>query len=214
MARYIVERSYARGTYLWHAGDPAQSAYLILAGEVTASRVGPDGNEYVVEVYLGGDVMGQLPMFDERPVRLLHAMAAAETRSLVFPLVELRHLVEEQPRLLLPMVATYSRWIRQRDSQASETAFQNLSGKVACKLLELLSLTSTSAGAPIPIDLPQARLAAMLGASRENVNRALMQLVARGEVLRRGRRLVIPHPEELARRYSWVSPADPVLGPR
>ena len=88
------------------------------------------------------------------------------------------------------MVAAYSRWVRQRDATASETAFQNLTGKVACKLLELQAVTQTPHGSPIPIDLPQARLAAMLGASREHVNRALGGLVASGEVRRLGRQLL------------------------
>jgi CRP/FNR family cyclic AMP-dependent transcriptional regulator len=214
LARHIVERSYPRATYLWHAGDTAESVYLILAGEISTSRLGPDGNEYIVEVYISGDVMGQLPLLDERPTRLLHAMAVAPTRCLVFPLAQLRRLIEDRPRLMVPMLATYSRWIRQRDAQASETAFQNLSGRVASKLLELSSLTATPPGKTIPIDLPQGRLAGMLGASRENVNRALARLVARGEVQRRGRQLLIPDPNELARRYSWATPADPVLTPR
>ena len=73
------ERSYSRGEYLWHAGDNALWVYLILSGEITTARVGPDGEEYVVEVYLAHDVVGQLPMLDDKPVRLLHAMAAAAT---------------------------------------------------------------------------------------------------------------------------------------
>lgn len=210
----MVVRDFARGTYLWHEGDAATSVFLILTGEIATSRVGPDGNEYTVEVVVAGDVIGQLPLFDKRPIRLLHAVAVAPTRCLVFPLEELRRLVEGQPRLLLPMVATYSRWLRHRDAMASESAFQDLCGKVACKLLELQAVTSAPRGAPIPIDLPQARLAAMLGASRENVNRALSRLIARGEVRRLGRQLLIPDPDELARRYSWASSGGPVLTPR
>jgi hypothetical protein len=43
----------------------------------------------------------------------------------------------------------------------------------ACKLLELHILTGTRNGAPIALEVPQGRLAGTLGASRENVNRAL-----------------------------------------
>ncbi len=204
LARHIIEREFARGTYLWHQGDPATSAFLIVAGEVTAARVGPDGEEYVVEVFLAGDIMGQLPLFDERPGRLMHAKAAVPTRCLVIPLDALRRLVEERPQLLLPMVIAYSRWLRQRDATASETAFRNLSGKIACKLLELQALTGTQRDTAIPIDLPQARLAGMVGASRENVNRALARLVARGEVRKLGRQLQIVDPDEFANRYSWA----------
>jgi CRP-like cAMP-binding protein len=151
-------------------------------------------------------------MFDDPPVRLLDGTAVVETRCLVFPLIELRKLVELRPRLLLPMVAAYAQWIRLRDAHASEGAFQSLAAKLACKLLELHILTGTRNGSPIALQLPQGRLAAMLGASRENVNRALARLLERGEVVRSGKQLVITDPDELMRRYSWaVSSNDPVL---
>jgi CRP-like cAMP-binding protein len=205
---HVRLRTFSRGEYLWHAGDPALAVHLILAGEITTARVGPDGEEYVLEVYLAHDIVGQLPMLDDQPIRLLHAMAAAPTSCLVFPLVELRRLVEAKPQLLLPLTATYSQWIRLRDAQASEGAFQNLAARVACKLLELHVLTHTRAGDPIALELPQGRLAGMLGASRENVNRALVRLLDRGEVVRSGRRLTITDPDELLRRYSWAAPSN------
>ena len=206
------ERSYSRGEYLWHAGDHALWVYLILSGEITTARVGPDGEEYVVEVYLAHDVVGQLPLLDDIPLRLLHGMPAAATSCLAFPLIELRRLVELKPHLLLPMVATYSQWIRLRDAHTSEAAFQNLAAKVACKLLELHFLTNARAGDPIALDLPQGRLAGMLGASRENVNRALARLLDGGEVVRSGRHLTITDPDDLMRRYSWAAPSnDPVF---
>jgi CRP-like cAMP-binding protein len=209
---HIRERAYARGEYIWHAGDPAASVFLIRSGEVSTSRVGPDGDEYVVEVFLAHDMFGQLPLFDDQPIRLLHAMATTATSCLAFPLVELRRLVELRPRLLLPVAATYATWIRLRDAHVSESAFQNLAAKVACKLLELHILTRTRSGAPIALELSQGRLAGMLGASRENVNRALAQLLDRGEVVRSGRSLVISDPDELMRRYSWAAPStDSVL---
>jgi CRP/FNR family transcriptional regulator len=212
LVRHFAQRTYSRGEYLWRAGELAVSAFLILSGEVATSRVGPDGEEYVVEVHLTHDIVGQLPMFEDRPIRLLDAVAAAPTRCLLFPLQELRRLVEQRPRLLIPMVATYAQWIRLRDAHITEAAFQSLSAKVACKLLELHILTGTPGGTPIALELPQGRLATMLGASRENVNRALARLVDLGEISYSGRRLVITNPDELMRRYSWaVSSTDPVL---
>jgi CRP-like cAMP-binding protein len=209
---HIRERTFAPGEYLWRAGDPAVSVFLVLSGEVATSRPGPDGEEYVVEVVLAHDIVGQLPMFDDPPLRLLDGIAAAETRCLVFPLVDLRSLVERRPRLLLPMVAAYAQWIRLRDAHTTEGAFQSLAARLACKLLELHILTGTPNGAPIALQLPQGKLAAMLGASRENVNRALGRLLERGEVVRSGKHIVITDPDQLMRRYSWaVSSNDPVL---
>jgi len=87
---------------------------------------------------------------------------------------------------------------------ASESAFQNLAGRVACKLVELGSRYGEPGpdGVRIPIRLTQETVANMLGASRENVSRALARLARQGEVRHQHGVLVIPRLDELAERYS------------
>ncbi len=87
---------------------------------------------------------------------------------------------------------------------ASEAAFQNLAGRVACKLVELGSRYGEAGpgGVRIPIRLTQETVANMLGASRENVSRALARLARQGEVRHQRGVLVIPRLDELAERYS------------
>jgi len=54
----------------------------------------------------------------------------------------------------------------------------------------------------------QHELAAMVGASRESVNRALQRLLNNGDVVRRGGELVIPDVDKLRTRYAWSAPED------
>jgi hypothetical protein len=46
----------------------------------------------------------------------------------------------------------------------------------------------------------------MVGASRENVNRALSRLVRLGDIRRNGSMIIIPKLDELRARYSWLVP--------
>lgn len=207
-------RRFAKGDYLFHDGDSAEAMWVIVEGEVQVSRVGPRGEDFVLESYFAGDALGQLPLFDAAPVRVMDAKAATATECLVVRRDALVAHLAAHPRLLLLMVGTYSRWIRQRDLNASEMAFQNLTGKVACKLLELLHLHDESTGGQavgIGLDLRQHELAAMVGGSRENVNRALQRLLKDGEVRRDGRRWSVTDPARLRERYTWSAPAEWVV---
>jgi len=113
-------------------------------------------------------------------------------------------LLRSKPNLMACVLAVYSNWIRTRDMHASESAFQNLAGRVACKLVELGSRYGEPGpdGVRIPIRLTQETVANMLGASRENVSRALARLARQGEVRHQRGVLVIPRLDELAERYS------------
>lgn len=200
-------QKYGRGELLFNAGDPANNMYLVLAGEVALSRLGPDGEEYVVEVFVAGDVMGALHFFEHSPTRILDARASEMTSCWIAPRHEVMRLLETNPKLMLLMLRTYSRWILQRDLRAADGAFRNLTSRVATRLLQLSEQYGepTVNGVRIKLRLTETVLANMLGASRENVSRAITQLQRTGDVRREAGFLVLPHPDDTRDRYSWVT---------
>src|SRR5947209_446630 len=89
-----VTRNYGRGELIFATGDPADAMYLVLSGGVMASRLGPDGDEYVVELFVPGDVMGPLHFFEPTPVRILDARAAEQTSCWIVPRGDFIRLLE------------------------------------------------------------------------------------------------------------------------
>jgi CRP-like cAMP-binding protein len=178
--------------------------YVMLSGEVLVSSISSGGEEFVVEVYVRGDAIGQLPFFEPAGERMFDATAGRDAECLLAPRHAVLALLRAKPQLMVNMLSVYSKWIRTRDLYAREAAFQNLAGRVACKLVELANRYGEPSpdGVRIPIRLTQETVANMLGASRENVSRALARLGRQGEVHRKGTVLVIPKLEELAERYS------------
>lgn len=69
-----------------------------------------------------------------------------------------------------------------RPEQLADIAFLDVPGRIARKVLELADRHGkpVADGVRIGIRVPQAELAAMVGASRENVNRVLAQFVDLG----------------------------------
>jgi CRP/FNR family transcriptional regulator, cyclic AMP receptor protein len=210
LERFCRRRHFEQASYLWHAGDAAEAMFVIVSGEVILSRLGPDGEEFTVEAYHEGDAFGQLPFFDLVPVRLVDARAVTALDLVEIPREALIAHLRANPSLMIQMLGVYSRWIRHRDLTASELAFQHLTGKIACKLLELSEVYGAPCeeGLLIRRHMAQHELAAMVGASRESVNRALQRLLKNGDVARRGAELVIPDVDKLRTRYAWSAPED------
>jgi CRP/FNR family cyclic AMP-dependent transcriptional regulator len=207
LARSAHTRKYGRGELIFNAADEADAMYLVLEGEIVVSRLGPDGEEYVVEVFVAGDVLGQLHFFETSPTRLLEARARDATSCWITPRHEVLRLLERNPKLMLLMLRTYSRWIMQRDLRSAEGAFRNLTSRVVTRLLQLSDQYGEAAegGTRIRLRLTETTLANMLGASRENVSRALAELQRSGDVRRERGFLMIPRPDDLRSRYSWVT---------
>src|SRR5260370_35819729 len=111
--------------------------YVVASGEILVSRADPSGNEYVIEVYVRGDAVGQLPFFDDNGIRFTNGYAGARTECLLAPKEAVLALLRSKPHLMARMLAVYSNWIRTRDMHASESAFQNLAGRGARQLGEL-----------------------------------------------------------------------------
>ncbi|HET9782838.1 MAG TPA: Crp/Fnr family transcriptional regulator [Candidatus Dormibacteraeota bacterium] len=207
LARSAVTRRYLRGDLIWGAGDQADTIFLVLAGEVVVSRIGPDGEEYVIELYTVGDVVGQLHLFEPAPTRMLDARSVDATDCWVVPGRAFAELLEKSPKLMKLMLRTYSRWIRVRDLRNADSSFRNVEGQVATNLLHLADRfgEASHAGVRIRVHVTETTLANMIGASRENVSRAIAKLSRAGDLHRDNGTFLLARPEDLRRRYSWVS---------
>jgi CRP-like cAMP-binding protein len=92
--------------------------------------------------------------------------------------------VRKDGDLSLRLLAALVDHIRRKDDELAEIAFLDLPGRLARKLLQLADRhgEKVEGGVRIAVRVPQGELAAMVGSSRENVNRALGQFVKMGAV--------------------------------
>jgi len=200
----IRTQAYGKGQYVWHMGDPATTMYVLILGQINVSRLGPGGEEFVVDVFLPGDTFGEFSVLDGLP-RIVDCVAVEPAVCLAVERGVLLDFLERNPRLTLKILAGLSRRIRDQDLYRSETAFQNISGRVALTLITLADSHGerVADGVRVPAHISQTTLANMVGASRENVNRALSRLIKLGHIRRSGAMIIIPKLEELRAAYSW-----------
>jgi CRP/FNR family transcriptional regulator/CRP/FNR family cyclic AMP-dependent transcriptional regulator len=133
----------------------------------------------VLRILGGGDTLGELGVLEASGVRTASAIAVEPTSCVMLSKDDLHAAVRSTPELGLRLLASLVAYVQRKDEELADIAFLDTPGRIARKLLELADRHGevVPGGVRIGIRVPQAELAAMVGASRENVNRALGQLV-------------------------------------
>jgi len=195
----IRTRSFDRGTYLFREGDPGSHLYMVVRGEVMIGRVVKGGGQVVFAIAGPGEVFGELSLFDDEGERTADAQALKLTVCLVIAKSPLLRFLTAQPKLLLRIIASLSVYIKRKDAAMGDVAFLDISGRVASKLAELADARGRHTPDGIVIDLPlsQRVLAGMVGASRENVNRALRRFADLGYIRQFGGSIIVLDPDRL-----------------
>jgi len=198
----IRSRSYPRGSYVFHEGDPGTTFYVINSGQVKIARLGRSGEEAVFAILLPGDTFGELALFDDSATRTADAQAMDLTECLTLERQAFITFIDNHPELTRHVIRLLGGYIRGMDESFSEAAFLDIPGRVAKKLLELAETHGElgGGGTRISLRLTQRNLAGMVAASRENVNRALSRLSARGDILLEAGYITILRPAELRKR--------------
>ena len=176
-------RRLSRGEYLWRPGEPADEIMVVVEGEVKDSVVDADGNEVTHFVHGPGMTFGEPGFFAVDAHRIVAAIALAPTTVLRLHRRDLVPFMERHPSIkdrALEGLASNTRW---QSTLIASMYSRSLADRVALRLLELVDSGFTEHDGPRSTPrISQSTLAAMIGVSRENVNRALASLGAAGLV--------------------------------
>ena len=173
-------------------GDP-RSVYLLERGLVRIYRLSPDGEEATLGYVRPGEVFGELEAFFDRP---RESFAQAMHPSVVWrvPRTELKHILEEHPRIALSVTAQIGNRMKRIESRVESLVFRNLRSRVARILVELAEDfgRKQETGIAIEVPLTQQDVARLVGATRQSVNLCMRELREAGLIRSRGRRITVP----------------------
>ncbi len=183
-----------RGEAAFGEGEVADRMFVVRDGRMAMSRRSTEDKESIVALLEAGDLFGELSLFDGGP-RSTTARALEPTELLVVPYAPLIQVLRERPMLLWPLVALLCRRVRASDAALADSLFLDVTGRTAKRLLEL-------AGDADEFQLPitQEELAALVGASRERVNKSIATFVRLGWIEQRDRRYRILDRSQLVLR--------------
>ncbi len=188
------ERSFTRGTTVFHQHDSGGGLYLLLAGSVKISRTGRDGRDVTVAVLSEGNFFGEMSLIDGQP-RSASATTLQAARVLVLDREHFQRYVLAQPRIVAKLLRELSKRLR-----AADQAIENLAlGSVHDRLCHLLGhlgrrASTKEAGGVVERSPTHQELAEMVGSSRETVTRALATMEKAGMIDVDRRRIVLLPP--------------------
>ena len=169
------------------------------SGAVKVVVPSEDGDEAILATLRRGDFLGELALLDGAP-RSAGAIALEATETLTLPRARFSELVASEPAIRDALLSSLAAELRRLTAHVAELHFLDLTGRLAARLARLAEEHGTSeADGSIRLDRPmtQSDLAAMVGSTRQSVNKLLGDFVEEG-LLRLDRdALVVPDLEAL-----------------
>jgi len=174
-------RRFRRGEVIFHQGDPGDALHVILAGRVKISSPSDSGVEAILTTLRPGEFFGALALIDGEP-RSATATAVDPSETMVLPRERFRQLVNERADVRDIVFTELARELRRLTNHVEELHFLDIAGRLASLLVRMAEeqvAAKVEAGEPWPTEvrldgpITQGELAAMVGSTRQSVNKLL-----------------------------------------
>ena len=175
IASGLRTRRYRRGEVIFHQGDPGDALHVILSGRVKISSPSDSGVEAILTTLRAGEFFGSLALLDGAP-RSASATAVEATETLILPRDRFRQLVNDWPGIRDHVFAELAGELRRLTYHVEELHFLDIAGRLAARIARMAEeQQGRGAGGEIRLDGPitQGELAAMVGSTRQSVNKLL-----------------------------------------
>jgi CRP/FNR family cyclic AMP-dependent transcriptional regulator len=150
------------GALLCQKGDPGDSAYLVMEGELEVRTVSPDGRLVRLAALGRGEIAGEMAVLDGAE-RSADMVAARNTRLLKVARGALIEALVAEPLAAIGLIEALTRRLRATDLALEALHTLDLGGRLA-------NLLIAEAGMQGLVSLTQGEMAHRIGASREKVN--------------------------------------------
>ncbi|MBI4299605.1 MAG: Crp/Fnr family transcriptional regulator [Chloroflexi bacterium] len=203
LASSLRRRSYAKGEVIFHQEDPGSACYIVETGRVKIVAASADGKQVVLALLGPGDLFGEMALLDGEP-RSADAVVVEACQLLTLQRDDFLAFLRSNCDASLKLMAALARRLRRTDEFLQDAVFLDVSGRLAKALLDLGEGQGQKMpdGSLVTPRLTQGELAALVGATRESINKWLGYYRDRGLVRYEGGRVTIRKPQEL-RRYIY-----------
>jgi CRP-like cAMP-binding protein len=176
LARGMRVRRFRSGETVFHVGDPGDALFIVMAGSIKITLPADTGDEAILATLRSGDFFGELALLDGAP-RSATAVAIEPTETYVLSRDGFRELIASQSQMREALLATLAAEVRRLTNHVEELHFLDITGRLASRLVRLAAeggSTRLPDGAiRLAGPLTQGDLAAMIGCTRQSVNKLL-----------------------------------------
>ncbi|VVE18415.1 CRP-like cAMP-activated global transcriptional regulator [Pandoraea iniqua] len=193
-------KKYVKGAVIYRQGEQGFTFYFLLAGRVQVSIFQHDGAEFILEVMGPGSMFGESPAV-EGDSRIATAITVEDAELIEFDIRAIIDAIPARPELavsLMRIIALKQRVLASRIQYLALPKPEMRIGELLARLADLYGEVHDGRTL-ISIALTHEQIAAMTGATRVTVTRALKRLTDLGVI-------------ELKQRRIWVIDRTRLLG--
>lgn len=193
VTRHAVRIHLDEGEMLFQQNDPAKRFYLLLRGQVKLFRLGPGGNEKVIEIVTPGSTFAEALMFLDHPAYPVGAQAMQPGDVISIDAGDFSKMLRESVDTCFMLMGDMSQRLRGLIREIDDLSLSSATCRVAGYLLS----KSEPEGATFDLQVPKQTLASRLSVQPETFSRIVRQLSNQGILTVRGSRVEISDPERL-----------------
>jgi len=166
---------------IFHQDDVADSLHIVVSGRVKIVLPSEEGDEAIIASLRRGDFFGELALLDGAP-RSTTATAVEPSETLALPRDQFQRLLAEDARLVTALLRALPSELRRLTGHVEELHFLDLAGRLSMRLARLARDNDPDGRGRVELNWPftQSDLAAMIGGTRQSVNKVLSGLVEEG----------------------------------
>lgn len=201
LAHQAHRRQYRAGATIFYRDDPGSTLYVIQNGRVKLVLTSPEGREVTVDIVGPGDFFGELALVDGGP-RSATAVALEPVEAFTLNRGLFIAILERHPQAMLALLAVVGDRLRRTDEMLQDVLFLDLPARLAKQLLALAEQhgAPTPEGIRLDMRLSQSELAAIVGTTRESINRCLNAFADRDILALDRDAIILLAPEKLRLR--------------
>lgn len=198
LARQNPDIRLQEGKILFAPDEVGESLYIVKQGRIRLYIAGSEGEEITLAMVEEGKMFGEMALTAQR-LRSVYAQAALPSLVLSLSRNALEDLVLRNPRVGLRLIGRLSERVHRLENRLKDMSFKQVPARLASLVLQLVEDEGvrTREGYEILTYYTHEQLAAMVGAHRVSVTKALARLQDSGLIEQRERRIFVHDLEAL-----------------
>lgn len=183
---------YRRRAVVWSPGQPASQIYIVRSGIVKVSKVSDEGRELTLHFFTRDMLFGELAVVSDT-LHDTNAEAFEDSNLLTIGKEDFTRVMMRNPPLAMRMIRLLGERRRALENRVENLLFKSAHSRLAGLFLELSVHFGVrdSRGVIVNLKLTHKEIASLIGATRETVSFAILDLRKDGLILTEGKRVIL-----------------------
>ena len=191
------EKLLPRRETIYNEGDPIREVFLLTAGCVKVTQLGPNGQEVILRLHGASELIGAQGLSAGK-LHLATARAIQTSTALVWEASVFESISDRIPSLRRNTARILGERLQEMEERFREISTQKVAPRLSHQLIRLLKQLGRGSDHPVEIGLSREELAQLTGTTLFTVSRLLSQWEKQGIISSRREAVVVCNVEALA----------------